>query len=101
MQNLPADVGPYENDRQAAATVREAYAAGPLAPRGTMARFNRDRLTAACAAAGVELGAYDRRIVEWLAGWEPETVAVVVGLVVRAGRAAVDGRTEHGGELGQ
>jgi hypothetical protein len=85
MANLPSNVGPYEDDQQAAATVREAYAAGPLAPAGTLARFNLDRLTAACEASGVELGAYDRRIVEWLAGWEPETVAVVVGLVLRAG----------------
>lgn len=86
-RGLPADVGPYENDRQAAATVSEAYAAGPLAPRGTLAQFNRDRLTAACEASGVELGAHDLRIVNWLAGWEPETVAVVVGLVLRAGGA--------------
>lgn len=94
---LPADVGPYENDQQAAATVSEAYAAGPLAPAGTLGRFNRDRLTAACAAAGVQLGEYDRRILGWLSGWEPEVVAVVVGLVLRA--AAVDGRTEQGGEV--
>ena len=32
----------------------------------------------------VELGAWDRRIVEWLAGWEPSTVAVVCGLIRRA-----------------
>ncbi len=37
-----------------------------------------------CGAAGVELGAYDRRIVAWLAGWEPQTCAVVAGLITRA-----------------
>lgn len=93
---LPTDLGPYESEQQAAETVREAY--GHVTELGTMARFNMARLNAACAAAGVRLGEHDRRILAWLAGWEPETVAVVVGLVVRAGRAAVDGRTEQGGE---
>jgi hypothetical protein len=37
-------------------------------------------------AADVELGAYDRRIVEWLARWEPATCAVIAGLVSRAGK---------------
>jgi len=97
-QNLPADVGPYEDDRQAAETVREAYAAVHIGPPSTLAQFNRDRLAAASEAAGVQLGAYDRRIIEWLAGWEPEVVAVVVGLVLRAGRADVDGRTGPDGE---
>lgn len=36
---------------------------------------------------GVELGAYDRRIIDWLAGWDVPTVAVVVSLLHRA-RAA-------------
>lgn len=31
----------------------------------------------AVALAGVELGDYDRRIVDWLAGWESSTVATV------------------------
>jgi hypothetical protein len=41
----------------------------------------------AAALSGVELGTYDRQIVEWLAGWDPPTVAVVCGLITRA-RAA-------------
>lgn len=36
---------------------------------------------------GVELGAYDRRIVDWIGGWDVPTVAVVVSLLHRA-RAA-------------
>ena len=36
---------------------------------------------------GVALGAHDRRILDWLAGWEPSTVATVASLVRRA-RAA-------------
>lgn len=41
-------------------------------------------LLEACAAAGVHLGAYDRRVLAWLSGWEPQTVAVVVGIILRA-----------------
>lgn len=37
--------------------------------------------------AGIELGAYDRRIIEWLSDWEDSTVAVVASLLHRA-RAA-------------
>lgn len=36
---------------------------------------------------GVELGAWDRRILDWLAGWDTSTVAVVVSLLHRARRA--------------
>ncbi|MUN38999.1 hypothetical protein [Actinomadura litoris] len=77
------DVGPFETVCQAAATVREVYAQGIDWP-GTFGQSNRDQLLAACEAGGVELGAWDRRIIEWLAGWEPEVVAVVVGLIARA-----------------
>lgn len=80
--------GPYETDRQAAAdpavrAVYEAFAATPGA--GKMTPLNERMLTAACEAAGVELGAYDRRIVTWLAGWEPQVCAVIAGLITRAG----------------
>lgn len=36
---------------------------------------------------GVELGEYDRRIIDWLAGWDTETVGAVASLLYRA-RAA-------------
>jgi hypothetical protein len=39
---------------------------------------------------GVELGAYDRRIIEWLAGWDIATVGTVASLIYRA-RAAGTG----------
>jgi len=42
----------------------------------------------ACGAAGVQLGGYDRRIIGWLAGWEPQMCAVVAGLIERAASAA-------------
>ncbi|MDX2828495.1 hypothetical protein PV416_47495 [Streptomyces ipomoeae] len=34
--------------------------------------------------AGVELGAYDRRIVDWIAGWDYPTVATIASLIRRA-----------------
>ena len=37
--------------------------------------------------AGIPLGAYDERIIRWLAGWDIPTAGVVVSLVHRA-RAA-------------
>ena len=53
----------------------------------------------ACSAAGVETGAYDHRILAWLAGWGPGTCAVVAGLITRAHEAgaAARGMTEAGG----
>jgi hypothetical protein len=42
-------------------------------------------LESACAAAGVELGAFDRQTLAWLAGWEVSTVQVIIGLIARAG----------------
>jgi len=50
---------------------------GPIQYRGALLQ----------AVDGVELGAYDRRILDWLAGWDTSTVAVVVSLLHRA-RAA-------------
>jgi hypothetical protein len=37
----------------------------------------------ACLGPGVQLGAFDARIVEWLAGWEPSTCTVVAGLAAK------------------
>lgn len=42
-------------------------------------------LREACEAAGVELAAKDRDVVDWLAGWDYGTVRVVVDLIRRAG----------------
>jgi hypothetical protein len=57
---------------------------------------NARMLEDACTAAGVELGAYDRRIIAWLAGWEPQTVAVICGLISRARNAATGADPEPG-----
>ncbi|MCE7008760.1 hypothetical protein LWC34_39005 [Kibdelosporangium philippinense] len=49
---------------------------------------------------GVELGAYDERIVTWLSDWDIPTVAVIVSLLERARAAGCgEGLAEvHGGE---
>jgi hypothetical protein len=44
---------------------------------------------------GVSLGAYDRRVVHWLAGWDVPVVAVVVSLFWRVRHAAA--QTSRGG----
>jgi hypothetical protein len=33
---------------------------------------------------GIELGAYDRRMLDWLAGWDIPTVATIASLLHRA-----------------
>jgi hypothetical protein len=60
---------------------------GPIdaAPVGFAPReVQRRLLLEALAEAGVELGAYDRRIAEWLAGWDWPTVAPIVSWLRRA-----------------
>ncbi|MGW2562587.1 LOG family protein [Streptomyces sp. NPDC001514] len=39
--------------------------------------------------AGIELGAYDRKIIDWLAGWDGPTVATIASLVIRARKTGV------------
>jgi hypothetical protein len=94
---------PLETEDQARelAAVRAVYAAFDADPGpGRMAPHNERMLIAACYAAGVELGAYDRRLLAWLAGWEPQTCAVVAGLITRAaagrGRCGMTGATHRG-----
>ena len=54
-------------------------------PRGWLDRAGREAaLSDALRAAGVQLGTVDRRVLGWLAGWEPATVAAVVSWLRRA-----------------
>jgi hypothetical protein len=48
---------------------------------------NRQLLARACETAGVELGAYGRRILIWLAGYEDSICAVIADLFIRAHEA--------------
>jgi len=80
--------GTVRDRRQALDTpaVRAVYTAFEAAPGpGRMQPPNLAMLRAACEGADVELGAYDLRILAWLAGWEPQLCAVVAGLITRAG----------------
>jgi hypothetical protein len=46
---------------------------------------------------GLELGAQDSRILEWLAGWETQTVAVICSWINRArAQGVVEGNWEDG-----
>src|SRR5690349_1377288 len=87
-----AAISPLETQRQALdlPVVQAIYAAMRIRPRGGADEMCARLITAACDGAGIELGGYDRRIIAWLAGWEPQICAVVAGLIARA---AVAGRS--------
>ena len=73
-------MGPFETEQQARETpeVQAVYAAFSADPGvGKMAAHTHRLLMAACTEAGVSLGAFDRRVLAWLSGWEPETAAVI------------------------
>jgi hypothetical protein len=77
--------GPYETERQAAAASLWATSgrdAGMPMDKANLAEI-------AAALSGVDLGAWDRRIIEWLAGYEPSTTAVICGLIERARASAL------------
>lgn len=81
---MPDTPGPFATEREAD---RAAHDLGGPAREGwsILSTIQREAmLLAACESAGVELGAYDKRIVAWLSHWEDGTVAVVAGLVLRA-----------------
>jgi hypothetical protein len=83
--------GPFDTEQQARQlpAVRAVYDAFDRDPGvGKMAPHNLRLLLDALAGAGVYVGAYDIQIAQWLAGWEPTTVAVIAGWVQRAGQAA-------------
>ena len=69
-----AVTGPFETEGEArsAPEVRAAYEAAHSSPRrGVMTEHNHRMLCEAAEAAGAVLGAYDHRILSWLAGYEP------------------------------
>ena len=79
--------GPFETEDQARALVevRAIYDTAHASNRpGVMTEMNVAMLGGACSGAGVELGAYDVRILTWLAQFEPQTVAVVADIIRRA-----------------
>jgi hypothetical protein len=82
--------GPFQTEREALdlPAVRAIYDAMRASHRrGVMREPSRQLLGEACAAAGVEVGAYDDRILVWLAGFRPQECAVIAGLITRAHEA--------------
>ena len=96
--------GPYETAADAQADAMHVYEAArayrhqipalrelsplhkvPAVP--LMDQINAGLLGAALAAAGVEVGTYERRIIGWLATFEPETVQIIIGWLERAHQA--------------
>jgi hypothetical protein len=105
MEPPASSVGPFETEREAressaaqSASAQTGLAvdarpevtrtAGAAAAQRAVKAPNLAMLTDACAAAGVELGAYDRCILAWLAGYEPAMCAVVAGVIRRAADGA-------------
>ena len=66
--------------------------AGPVEvpPRGFVPEAEQAQILAGVLA-GIELGAWDRRIAGWLAGWDAATVLTVASWIARS-RAAGPGR---------
>jgi hypothetical protein len=81
--------GPYEAEYEATTEVRDVYAG--YHKRGVMKAKTLDRLLGACSEHGLEMGAYDREVLQWIARQKPEAAQVIVGLVHRAA-AAVNGK---------
>jgi hypothetical protein len=84
---MASDCGPYEteDDARAVPAVRAIYDAMHASTRrGTGDELCHRLLDEACTEAEVELGAYDHRILLWLAQFEPQTCQVIAGIIRRA-----------------
>jgi len=70
--------GPYETETAVIAELRRREQSRESAPNGAFT------IRAACEARGIELGAYDERIITWLGGMSAQTSEVVADLIRRA-----------------
>jgi hypothetical protein len=80
-------IGPFETAAEAMAhpAVRAIYEAMHTSlRRGVGEAENLRLLQETCETAGVTLGSYDRRILQWLAGWEAQVFVVIAGFITRA-----------------
>jgi hypothetical protein len=85
-----------EADAMALPQVRAIYEANREG-RASLAEGNAAMLSEAMASAGVRFGAYDSRILMWLANWEVHVVAVIAGWIERAHEAGKAGAAREGG----
>jgi hypothetical protein len=86
---VTATFGPYGTEQETydSPLARAVQAAEP--GRGVSADLNLAHLGAAIEQAGIRLGGYDLRILNWLSRYEPSTVQVVIGLISRAHAAGL------------
>lgn len=85
--------GPYDSEEQTwsepmpltIGTLRDSGRIKSGDPDGISRNIRVEALNVAIDDAGVELGAFDERIVRWLGMWEPSTVQVLIGIISRAG----------------
>ena len=76
--------------------VRVIYDASRASSRlGVLGELGYQMLIGACVEADARLGAYDRRILLWLAGFGSQTCAVVAGLIGRAHAAVPAAARQH------
>lgn len=81
--------GPYGTETEAhAAVIRMAGPGDPPVPSVLSQRQKWQLLSEACDALKLDLGGHDKRVLSWVATWEDSTVAVIAGLISRAGNRA-------------
>lgn len=78
--------GPYHSDSQASADAKAAGHTIEAARARQLPAMSKDLLCDALKEARVELGAYDLRIVEWLAHGESSAIMAITGWIERARR---------------
>lgn len=93
--------GPYDTDLDTydepmPTQVRQLHHSGRVRsgdPDGLVRDAVLEALLKACH--GIEIGAYDTRILTWFAGWESSTVQVMIGVITRVAAAARRGMAEE------
>lgn len=77
--------GPFETEAEAR---HAAHAIVPPEPGMSIlgAEQNRKLLGRACEAAGIEMGRFDDKVIEWLAGYEDAMCGAIAGMILRAAK---------------
>jgi hypothetical protein len=76
--------GPYESAAEARRDVAHILQATRESRDYDVQQALAQRLVDALVSAGVERGGYDRRVIGWIARWEPEVVQTVASWIERA-----------------